>query len=96
VVCQRWWQKLLSSTQSSIGDWTIDVDNALAEFYAYCIREAINGTQIKENEMRKWCQEKLITSTGTRGIIHRDRISTGGMNNRVVDILESKYLIRRE
>ena len=39
---------------------------------------------------------KLITSSGTRSIIHRETETTGSMLNTVVDILERARLIRAE
>jgi hypothetical protein len=48
----------------------IFVDKALEDFY----EEAINGcvkAGISENEIRKWCQDKLITSSDTRSMVHR-------------------------
>ena len=74
----------------------VNINQALEDFYEEAIHEAIKQTRVKEKEIRKWCQDKLITSSGTRSIIHREHNSTGGLNNSVVDILESKYLIRRE
>ena len=53
-------------------------------------------TGINEKNIRNWCEEKLITSSGTRSIVHRGTSSTEGMHNDVIDILEKKYLIRRE
>ena len=74
-----------------------NVNNALKDFYEEAILDASKQTGIPERDIRNWFQEKLITSSGTRSIIHRDRNSTGGINNKAVDILEGKYyLIRRE
>jgi hypothetical protein len=43
-----------------------------------------------------WCEKELITSSGTRSIVHRGHHSTEGIDNKIVGSLESKYLVRRE
>jgi hypothetical protein len=49
-----------------------------------------------ESKIRIWCQEKLITSSGTRSMVHRGQSTTEGIDNNVIDWLERKYLIRKE
>jgi Protein of unknown function (DUF4231) len=101
VVCRRWWRereqasKSLESKRIKLEQWA-NVDVALEDFYDEAILSASKQTGIHEKEIRNWCQQKLITSTGTRSIVHRGLKSTTGMDNKVVDILEAKYLIRRE
>ena len=51
-----------------------------------CI-EASKQTDVSENTIRNWIEDNLITTIGTRGI--------GGISNKVLDILENKYLIRK-
>jgi YVTN family beta-propeller protein len=96
VVCERLWQKLPSEVNQITKDYVGDVDNALADFYVKAIREAVTDTHIEEARLRDWCETKLITSSGTRSIIHREVETTGGIPNRVVDILENIHLIRAE
>jgi YVTN family beta-propeller protein len=101
VVCQRWWQKLqsakgIATSPDSLQDWTVDVDNALAEFYIECIRDSIKGTRIKENDIRKWCESNLITSSETRSILHLDPKQTKGLPNNVIERLSERYLLKRE
>jgi hypothetical protein len=72
------------------------VDLALEDFYKDAILSASKQTGIVEGEIRRWCEENLITSSGTRSIIHRGHNFTDGMDNKVIDILEGKYLIRKE
>jgi len=100
VVCQRLWNKLMTSQVDHITQDPIaflgDVDRALEDFYAETIREASEQTSISEDIIRNWVEEKLITSSETRGIVHREVKSTGGIPNTAVDILEKKYLIRKE
>lgn len=64
VVCQRLWTKLIHSKVDQIskeyfGDLG-DVDKALEDFYVDGINEA-KKTRAKEDIIRKWFEEKLIT-----------------------------------
>src|SRR5919109_647916 len=59
-------------------------------------REASKGTRVHESKIRIWCQEKLITPSGTRSMVHRGQNTTEGIDNNVIDWLERKYLIRKE
>ena len=52
--------------------------------------------RLREHNIREWCEEKLITSAGTRSLVYQDVKNTGGMSNKVVDVLQNKYLIRAE
>ena len=72
-----------------------DVDKALEDFYTDSISKATKQTGVDEYDLRKWCED-LITSSGTRGIVHREAESTAGISNRVVEILENMRLIRPE
>jgi YVTN family beta-propeller protein len=97
VVCQRLWNKLRFGKLDEINrEYLGDIEKALEDFYVEAIREASEKTHINEDIIRNWFDEKLITSSGTRGIVHRGASSTGGIANSVVDILENRYLIRKE
>jgi DNA-binding beta-propeller fold protein YncE len=109
VVCQRLWQKSVHSSNISLNDLEIigDVDKALEDFYEDAIHRASEdtgpnsakpnqGARIYEGDIRIWCEKKLITSTGTRGIVHRGPRLTSGIPNVVIDSLENNYLIRGE
>jgi YVTN family beta-propeller protein len=101
VVCRRWWHerqeasKRLGNKKSSLEDLG-NVDNALQDFYEDVILTASKQTGVHESKIRIWCQEKLITSSGTRSIVHRGQKTTEGINNNVIKWLERKYLIRKE
>ena len=91
------WNKLRSTPVDQINqDFLGDIDRALESFYVEAIREASKLTGINEDVIRIWFDEKLITSSMTRASVHRGPRSTGGIPNSVVDILENKYLIRKE
>src|SRR5215211_1860611 len=109
VVCQRLWQKSVHSSNISLNDLEIigDVDKALEDFYEDVIHRASEDTapnsakpnqsaKIYEDDIRIWCEKKLITSTGTRSIVHRGPRLTSGIPNVVIDSLENNYLIRGE
>jgi YVTN family beta-propeller protein len=99
VVCRRWWDekkvsKGLGNKQTSLED--LKVDKALEDFYEDAVSTASKETGVDESKIRIWCKEKLITSSGTRSIVHRGHKTTEGINNNVIDRLERKYLIRKE
>jgi YVTN family beta-propeller protein len=97
VVCQRLWNKLKSGKIDEINqEYLGDIEKALEDFYVEAIREASEKTHTPEGIIRNWFDDKLITSSDTRGIVHRGVNSTGGIANNVVDILEKRYLIRKE
>ncbi len=97
VVCQRLWNKIASQRLTQITHNQLeDADAALKEFYEEAIHDTAKQTKIKEEIIRDWCENKLITTTGTRSIIHQESNTTGGLNNKAVSILEKKYLIRAE
>src|SRR5215212_5344736 len=109
IVCQRWWQEISlgkSQTAQSRLKALADVDSALQEFYERSIYDATTHTNVSEGIVRRLCEEKLITSSGTRAFVHRGAFAQfiQGINrsiseekiDKVISILESKYLIRAE
>ena len=101
VVCRRWWhEREEASKRPGIKKTSLEdlgnVDMALEDFYEDAIRSASKQTGVREGEIGNWCQENLITSSGTRSIIHRGHETTEGIDNNVIDWLERKYLIRKE
>ena len=59
-------------------------------------RDTAHDTNTPEAKIRDWCEEQLITTSDTRGIVHQSTQNTAGMPNNVVEILDKKYLIRPE
>jgi YVTN family beta-propeller protein len=100
VVCQRLWMKVVSSGINEITEQHLkgsaDVNKALTEFYLDVVSDVSRQTGINQNAIRNWFDQKLITSSGTRGIVNREAKSTGGMPNNVVDLLQQRYIIRPE
>ena len=99
VVFRRWWKNKQSLHDKNNEDKMVDifeVDKALEDFYDEAIHQCLQ-TGTSEDEIRKWCEEKLITSSGTRSIVHRGLQDTEDLKNNVIEILENKYyLIRGE
>ncbi len=73
-----------------------DVDQALSRFYESCIKEAVELAKLREGEVRRWFTKRLITPTGTRGLVLRGEEATGGLANDAVDQFEIRHLIRGE
>ena len=100
VVCQRLWIKVVSLGINEITEehlkGSADVNKALTEFYLEAISFASKKTGLNQNAIRNWFDQKLITSSGTRGIVHRGENLTGGIPNDVVDILQQRLIIRQE
>ncbi len=101
VVSQRLWNKLKISQIDQINQDYFedlgDVDKALEDFYVEAVSKTSKRYNIGENIIRKWFGEHLITSSGTRGIVHRGFELTGGIPNTAVEILENEFhLVRRE
>ena len=51
---------------------------------------------VTERQLRRWFNEVLITSNDTRNIVFQGENDTAGMPNRVVDLLQQRYLVRAE
>jgi YVTN family beta-propeller protein len=100
VVCRRWWREREASkgqrNKVTSPEELGTVDEALEDFYEDAILTASKETRVHESKTRIWCQEKLITPSGTRSMVHEGKKTTEGIDNNVIDWLEHKYLIRKE
>ncbi len=110
VVCYQLWENLLDSEQASPAsreradisatDLTRagDVDTALADFYEDAIQAALQvaSVNVSGRRLRTWFDEQLITEAGTRGTVYRGDETTAGMDNRAVDALQQRFLLRTE
>ena len=99
IVGQRLWDKLDSPISGESLDYLGDggdVSKTLAEFYEKAIVETAKESVLSEGDIRIWCEKNLITTSGTRGSVHRGIEFTAGLPNRVLDILEDKHVIRAE
>jgi hypothetical protein len=100
VVCYQLWENLKHQPPGEITQQNLeelgDVDTALAQFYEQAVAEAVEQTEVSEIELRNWFETQLITEVGTRGTVYRGTTETGGLPNRVVDLLVSRFLLRAE
>ena len=109
VVCQTLWQNcqeswhrlgLGSSDEKVITREYLetfgDVDQALSTFYESAIGRAVQATKVKEGVLRRWFDQSLITTAGTRGTVYRGREETGGIPNQAVDHLVNQHILRGE
>ena len=105
VVCYRLWQSLQNEvkdgknliTKEDISEFG-NATQALSDFYEDCIKKAVKETDVKEERLRRWFEDTLITSAETRSLVYRDerKGETGGIPNETVGILERLHIIRRE
>jgi preprotein translocase subunit SecG len=106
VVCQTLWEncqntwRTLSSEKKVITREYLetfgDVDQALSTFYENAIRRVVQAIGVKEGVLRKWFEQSLITSAGTRGTVFRGQKETGDIPNAAVDELVNQHIIRGE
>lgn len=102
ITCQRLWESLPTDAKNITVDHlkTLgNVNQALQMFYEDCLREASEKTGVTEEDLRRGIKNEFITPAGTRGMLFRDeRSGRSGyyLKNVALDILESRYLIRRE
>ena len=99
VVCQNLWNELPPDATEITEKHLLafgGVDRPLSRFYEVAVKAAATKAGIVEEELRDWCEKWLITSTGTRGIVHRGPQLTEGIHNTALDILEARHLINSE
>jgi WD40 repeat protein len=99
VVCQTIWENLAPNetviTRKHLDKYG-DVSQALSNFYERSIRAVAKETNVKEENLRRWFGDTLITLEGTRAPVNRSQDHTGGMPNAAVDKLEGMRLIKGE
>ncbi|MEZ4646917.1 MAG: hypothetical protein R3E31_30025, partial [Chloroflexota bacterium] len=100
VVCYQLWENLRSTHRHEITQQDLDelgdVDTALSQYYEQAIAKAIAATSVSEVELRNWFDRQLITEAETRGTVYQGETETAGMNNKVVRVLASQFLLRPE
>jgi WD40 repeat protein len=99
VVCQSLWDALTPDetviTAKHLQKYG-DVSQALSNFYERSIKSVAKDTDVKEETLRRWFGDTLITSEGTRAPVNRGNDTTGGMPNAAIDKLEAMRLIKGE
>jgi len=97
--CQNTWGKLSSEKKVITREYLEafgDVDQALSTFYEKAISRVVLATGVKEGVVRRWFEQSLITSAGTRGTVFRGPKETGDLPNAAVDELVNQHIIRAE
>lgn len=98
--CQNSWRGLQATDKKIITLEQLetfgDVDQALSIFYENAIARVVQAAHVKEGVLRRWFDQSLITSVGTRGTVFRGQTETGGIPNRAVDELVNHHIIRGE
>lgn len=99
VVCRMLWQSLPEDTCTITWENVQkygDVNDALVTFYDQAVADAAGGSRRTKHKICRWIEEELITPAGTRGMVHRDAETTGGLENVLVDKLEDSHILRAE
>jgi WD40 repeat protein len=103
VVCLRLYEKLDMAHQldkQEINDQDVsdlgDVNRALAQYYAERVSAIATQTGASERTIRDWFEASLITKSGLRGQLMMDSETSGGLDNRVIRLLEDAHLVRAE
>ena len=102
IVCKKLWESLDDEVKEITEEHlkrlgTVDiVDEALRNFYEDAVKAASPRSGVKEEQLRRWFDDKLITPAGTRGMAFRGPKDTEGIPNSWVDELEKEYIIRAE
>ena len=99
VVCQNLWKNRPKEKRAFSADDVkrfADVNQALRSFYDQAIGVTARKAQVSEKKLRNWFDTELITSDGTRGLVHRGKDQTEGVPNSAVEALEQEHVIRAE
>jgi tetratricopeptide (TPR) repeat protein len=99
VVCQNLWKNRPGERRSFTADDVkkfADVNQSLRSFYDQAIAVTVRKARFGEKKLRDWFDTELITSEGTRGLVHRGKDRTEGAPNSAVDVLEQEHVIRAE
>jgi len=99
VVCQNLWRNRPREFRPFTSDDVkkfADVNQTLRSFYEQAVMVAARKARVGEGKLREWFDTELITSDGTRGLVHRGRERTEGVPNSAVDALDQEHVIRAE
>lgn len=99
VVCQRLVRDLPPDTEQITLDHLArfgSVDATLEDFYQDAVAQAASSSGVQPDDLARWCEENLITATGTRAVVHRGPTQSEGMPNAAPDALVTGLLLRRE
>ena len=98
--CQKSWRELKATDKKIVTREYLeafgDVDQALSAYYESAILPVVDSGLVKEGVLRRWFEQSLITTAGTRGTVFQAKDDTAGIPNSVVDELENQHIIRAE
>lgn len=99
VVCYHLWQQLTPG-QKTITEKDIsavgNVDQSLSQYYNDEVNTVSSTMSIPEHRIRRWFEDKLITSEGIRGLVQQGKDESEGLNNQAIKLLENAHLVRSE
>jgi hypothetical protein len=98
VVCQLLWDRKPPAAPE-IGSEALvgfSVDQALEQYYTGKVETAARAAGAKEAQVRRWVENKLITTQQLRGQVLKGPTDTEGLPNAVIDGLVGAYLVRAE
>ena len=99
VVCYHIWQQLTPG-QKTITEKDIsavgNVDQSLSQYYNDEVKTVSTTMSIPELRIRRWFEDKLITSEGIRGLVQQGKDESEGLNNQAIKLLENAHLVRSE
>ena len=94
IACQSWWYHRNEHNQEIKAKSYVNA--AFEDIYEGAINAAVSSVGISEKNVRKWCENKLITAGGTRARVYQGERFTEGLPNKVAEILHNRYLIRSQ
>jgi WD domain, G-beta repeat len=98
IVCANLWRDLPQDSVEITMEHLryADVGSALLNFYEDALRTVAGEDRAKSSRLRRWIEDELITSAGTRSMVFRGQDKTAGLPNEIIDALEEVRLIRSE
>lgn len=98
VACRQLWSRRDGRTAIELPDVEAvgNVDQALATYYADCVRRTAAETGVSEREVRDWLERELVTPQGIRNQVLQGPRAEGAAGERVVALLTAAHLVRAE
>lgn len=99
VTCRQVWSRLdpdARTIQLDDVEAVGNVDQALASYYADCVRATVAATGVGERALRDWFELELVTPQGIRGQVLHGPEQGDGSDERAVRMLTDAHLVRAE